>query len=88
MAYGVWGGEGEEDRELEYRESEDDEVGRFIMGRAAGPPAAGPAAEFLGGNGAGEKQPRIYSNNFLLARCSGVQLRRRSLVLHFIRDKQ
>ena len=34
------------------------------MGSAAGPP--GPAAEFLGGNGAGEKQPRIYSNNFLL----------------------
>jgi hypothetical protein len=70
MAYGVWGGEGEEDRELEYRESEDDEVGRFIMGRAAGPPAAGPAAEFLGGNGAGEKQPRIYSNNFLFAPAS------------------
>lgn len=42
MAYGVWGGGGEEDRELEYRESEDDEVGRiFYYGLGGGAAGAG-----------------------------------------------
>lgn len=75
MAYGVWGGEVEDrrrktDRELEYRESEDDEVGRIFYygpgGGAAG--AGGRRPNFLAGTALGKNSPefRIYSNNFLL----------------------
>ena len=85
MAYGVWGGGGEEDRELEYRESEDDEVGRiFYYGLGGGAAGAGGRISWRERRWGKTAQNSEFTQT---TSCLG-QLRRRSLVLHFIRDKQ